>query len=108
MTFDLEAAKASFLNEKSKFWKFRWVALIPRALRNGRVMPPRSKKLESTISLQGNLGVLLLNQAVFFLFVQIHLGVEQLAQKGKIAGPVLINGQFCLISREPPSACVCA
>ena len=44
-------------------------------------MPPPSKKLESMISLQGNLGVLLPNQAVIFLFVQIDLGVEQLKKR---------------------------
>ena len=68
-----------------------------------RVIPPPSKKLESMISREGNLGVLPLDEAVIRPFVKIDLVVAQLAQKGQIAGPVLINGQFCLISREPSS-----
>ena len=59
------------------------------------------------ISLQVNLGVLPLDEAVIRRFVKIDLVVAQLAQKGQIAGPVLINGQSVLIriliSREPAS-----
>ena len=85
MTFDLEAGKASFLDEKSKFRKFRWFAPIPRASRDGRVMPPPSKKLESMISLQGNLDVLPLDRAITRFFVQIDLDVEQLKKRVRVS-----------------------
>ena len=63
-------------------------------------MPPPSEKLESMISREGNLGVLLLMKAAIRVFVKIDLVVAQLAQKGQIAGPVLIR---ILVSREPSS-----
>ena len=65
-----------------------------------RVIPPPSKKLESMISREGNLGVLLLMKAAIRVFVKIDLVVAQLAQKGQIAGPVLIR---ILVSREHSS-----
>ena len=52
------------------------------------------------ISREGNLGVLPLDEAVIRPFVKIDLVVAQLAQKGQIAGPVLIR---ILVSREPSS-----
>ena len=45
-----------------------------------RVIPPPSKKLESMISREGNLGVLLLMKAAIRVFVKIDLVVAQLAQ----------------------------
>ena len=43
-------------------------------------MPPPSEKLESMISREGNLGVLLLMKAAIRVFVKIDLVVAQLAQ----------------------------